>query len=631
MHIRYDEYIDRILGGWIGKSLGGTIGARFEGKKEWIEHPPAELFPATIPPNDDLDLQVLWLKVLEEKGPALTSDDLAQAWLDGCWYPWNEYGIFRRNWRLGIRPPHSGRFGNAFWDTGMGCPIRSEIWGYVFPGAPELAAEYAERDGVLDHTEQSVGAERMFAAMASMAFWVSDLRRLTSMFQHHLPPGTPIERLTRAAFECHAMGLSLREARDRLLALAGHPEACDAQINVPIVFLAILYGQNDLEETLLAALRCGYDTDCTMATAGAFLGQILGASRIPERLRAPLGDTLVCGMEYRRPEMTLSALARDTARVGVRLAEACRTGVHIGGAPASGPAWPCGAAAPHLTVGYQGLPAAAPGQSVAVTVTAEGPLAGPTRLTCAGPAGWEISPADVTLGPSRRCAVIGLHLRADTPQIPQRNLFTLRLEHGADCTHTFGVAGADLWQLLGVYYDSTPQGPMSPLLEQRRWQHHFVSLDRPYLPEPEPPADDLFRRWSRVLGRPALLAAPEQRVDVTDLVGLRGAYVVYLARTVVSPEDRDAHLVVGNNDAYRIWLNGERIGEADECVWWTPFNAGWPVRLKAGANRLLVKLVKRGERLDFSLGLRHRTRPDGRFNDEDWMTDLADRNPLLLL
>jgi hypothetical protein len=26
-----------------------------------------------MPPNDDLDLQVLWLKVLEEKGLALTS------------------------------------------------------------------------------------------------------------------------------------------------------------------------------------------------------------------------------------------------------------------------------------------------------------------------------------------------------------------------------------------------------------------------------------------------------------------------------------------------------------------------------------------------------------------------------
>lgn len=179
--ITYDDYLDRILGGWIGKSVGGTVGARFEGYKEWIDIDPRDMFPEEIPPNDDLDLQVVWLKVLEEKGAALTSDDLARAWIDHCWYPFNEYGTFRRNWRLGIHPPISGSYDNEFWETGMGCPIRSEIWGYVFPGAPDLAAAFAEKDGTLDHTEQSVGAEKMLSAMASTAFFVHDVRRLIGM------------------------------------------------------------------------------------------------------------------------------------------------------------------------------------------------------------------------------------------------------------------------------------------------------------------------------------------------------------------------------------------------------------------------------------------------------------------
>ncbi|HIC89214.1 MAG TPA: hypothetical protein EYP04_07400 [Anaerolineae bacterium] len=108
MHLSYSDYLDKIYGGWIGKSAGGAIGARFEGFKGWVEINPAQLFPKTMPPNDDLDLQVLWLAVLEEKGPAVTADDLAQAWLRDCWYPFNEYGNFRRNYRLGIKPPTSG-------------------------------------------------------------------------------------------------------------------------------------------------------------------------------------------------------------------------------------------------------------------------------------------------------------------------------------------------------------------------------------------------------------------------------------------------------------------------------------------------------------------------------------------
>ena len=157
MKISREVYHDKVLGGWIGKCAGGAVGARFEGKKHWIEISPKEMFPPTMPPNDDLDLQVLWLKVLEEKGPFLTSRDLADAWMEGCWYPFNEYGIFRRNYRLGIAPPMSGLFNNQFWETGMGCPIRAEVWGYVCPGAPELAAHFAVLDGTLDHTEESVG------------------------------------------------------------------------------------------------------------------------------------------------------------------------------------------------------------------------------------------------------------------------------------------------------------------------------------------------------------------------------------------------------------------------------------------------------------------------------------------
>ena len=367
MHLTYERYLDQVLGGWIGKSMGGAVGARFEGNKGWIEISPDEMFPEKMPPNDDLDLQVVWLRVLEEKGASLTSDDLAAAWLENCWYPFNEYGVFRRNWRLGIRPPESGRFTNRFWETGMGCPIRAEIWGYVFPGAPDLAAHYAGLDGSLDHTEQSVGAEKMLAAMASMAFFVGDVRRLAEMFIHYLPEGTPIERLTRAAFRSFDEGLDLRDARERLMALAGNPEACDSQTNVPFTFLGLLYGENDLQETMLAALRCGYDTDCTLATSAALLGQMLGASRIPESLKRPVGDELVMGIGYRRPEMTLSALARDTARVGVLLSEHRGTGVEITGAPELAPL-PATAetSRARLAVEYVSTPAAAPGDVVTV-------------------------------------------------------------------------------------------------------------------------------------------------------------------------------------------------------------------------------------------------------------------------
>ena len=610
MRISYDRYVDQVLGGWIGKSMGGAIGARFEGNKGWIEISPDEMFPERMPPNDDLDLQVVWLKVLEERGAALTSDDLASAWLEGCWYPFNEYGIFRRNFRLGIHPPTSGRFTNQFWESGMGCPIRSEIWGYVFPGAPDLAARYAWMDGTLDHTEQSVGGEMMLAAMASMAFFVSDVRRLAAMFIHYLPEGTPIEQLTRAAFAAYDEGLSLRDAHDRLMALAGHPEACDSQNNVPFTFLGLLYGGNDLQEVMLSTLKCGYDTDCTLASAAALVGQILGASRIPEALKRPVGDELVMGIQYTRPEMTLTSLARDTARIGVLLAGECHTGIEVADAPALRPL-PDGPASdrPRISVEYAGLPAAAPGDAVGVSIRLAGSVRDGTELTVSGPADWTIVPSVIEVGPTRRTVDLTLHAPSDVREWPMRNTFTARLEADEPIEYDFGIAGAGLYRFLGVYYDALPD-ETDPLQMQRRFNQHFVSLDRPYLPEPNVDVDRLFREWSQKLGRQALVPSYQQEVDLSGLIGLRGPYCAYVARTVVSPEVRPVFIVIGNTDAYRLYLNGELVAEMDESVWWAPFNNVHKAELQEGPNEFLIKLLRRGGEMRFTMGLRARARTD---------------------
>jgi ADP-ribosylglycohydrolase len=629
MKLSYDRYFDQVLGGWLGKSMGGAIGARFEGNKGWIEVSPQDMFPAEIPPNDDLDLQVLWLKVLEEKGAALTADDLAAAWLEGCWYPFNEYGIFRRNWRLGIHPPVSGSFTNQHWETGMGCPIRSEIWGYAFPGAPDRAAHFARLDGSLDHTEQSVGAEQMLAAMASMAFFVPDVRRLTAMFIHYLPAGSPIERLIRAAFQAHDEGLSLRDARDRLMAIGGTAEALDAQNNVPFTFLSLLYGGNDLQETLLAALRCGYDTDCTMATAGALIGQILGASRIPQALKDQVGDELVMGIEYKRREMTISALARDTARIGVLVGRQVETGVEIENAPALAPLPATAVASPNsIAVEYDGLPSAAPGECVKVRLRVSGNIDDDTALTVRGPDGWTVVPEVQAVGAALRSATVFLHAPLDVEVWPLKHIFTATLGGKAPLSYEFGVAGAGLYQFLGVYYDALPEAN-NPKQVRRKLNHHYAALDRPYLPEPKPPIEPLYKAWSIKLGRPALIPSREHEVDVTGLVGLRGAYACYVARTIISPVEQAAWAMIGNVDGFRFYLNDELVVEDQEQVGWAPFNEVHNVRLRQGKNHILLKLLKRTDAFRFTLGFRADTgiRGERRHNLEDWIVNLSDVVP----
>jgi len=286
-----------------------------------------------------------------------------------------------------------------------------------------------------------------------------------------------------------------------------------------------------------------------------------------------------------------------------------------------------------MHVEYHGLPCAAPGKATSVTlhVTGELPIGG-AELALDVPSGWEALPASVAVGDERRTARFVLRPRSDTEMLPMRNLFGAHLANEEKTSYEFGVVGAGLWQFLGIYFDPLPPQDR-PDLMRRRFQHHFVALTTDYIPEPQPDVDALFRRWSHLLGKPAVILSPERRIDPSQVIGLQGAYCIYCARTVISPVEREAFFVVGNNDGFRIYLNGEKVMEADEQIWWAPFNHVCRVRLRKGENTILVKLLKRGDRLDFSFGIReytpdHKWRPGGGHNVEDWVVDTADRNPL---
>ena len=80
--LTYKQYLDKVYGCWLGKCVAGTIGAPYEGMKQLLHLSFRSEMIEKMLPNDDLDLQVLWLKVLEEKGIYTTGDDLAAAQLE---------------------------------------------------------------------------------------------------------------------------------------------------------------------------------------------------------------------------------------------------------------------------------------------------------------------------------------------------------------------------------------------------------------------------------------------------------------------------------------------------------------------------------------------------------------------
>ena len=156
MKLSFAEYKDKITGCWLGKNIGGVLGAPFEGKREVFD---VEFYTQELhgnpPPNDDLDLQLVWLNAVEKYGRHVNASILGEYWLSYVIPNWVEYGSGKNNLKMGIVPPMSGHLENPYKDS-CGCFIRSELWACLAPGRPELAALYAYEDAIVDHASEGM-------------------------------------------------------------------------------------------------------------------------------------------------------------------------------------------------------------------------------------------------------------------------------------------------------------------------------------------------------------------------------------------------------------------------------------------------------------------------------------------
>ena len=154
-----EQLYDKTFACWMGKNIGGTLGGPLEGKYWDITDFDfyTQEFDGQPMENDDLDLQLLNLHTVEQYGVRITARHLAKEWQSHCFFCMDEYGHALNNMRRGLTTPVSGWHNNFFTDC-MGSPIRSEIWGCLAAGNPELAAYFAYQDATVDHS----GGEGVF-------------------------------------------------------------------------------------------------------------------------------------------------------------------------------------------------------------------------------------------------------------------------------------------------------------------------------------------------------------------------------------------------------------------------------------------------------------------------------------
>lgn len=309
MYLSLEDYRRRMLGCWIGKNVGGTLGMPME----WNRQPNDVTYythkmTGEPLPNDDLDIQVLWLLALEDKGLDIDCKVLGQYFNELMIFTHGEYGTAKTNLRAGLQPPVSGTHNNDFKDS-CGSFIRSEIWACLFPGHPEKAAQYAFQDAVVDHGNgEGVYAEVFVAAMEAACFFETDIRKLIEIGLSYIPEDCAVARAVRHGAACADAGLNRREARKVMLdnwighiewhyispedEAAGYKEGkmgWDVPSNLFIVAYSLVKCAGSFDDSILTAVSFGEDTDCTAGTIAAMYGLMHGVDCINEKWITPIG------------------------------------------------------------------------------------------------------------------------------------------------------------------------------------------------------------------------------------------------------------------------------------------------------------------------------------------------------
>ncbi|WP_187685784.1 ADP-ribosylglycohydrolase family protein [Nocardia wallacei] len=338
---------DRLLGGWLGRCVGCTLGKPLENGFRWSPRSIraylewADAYPLTdyvpvlspmpdgfrlqrswpestrgrvdgCPRDDDLDYTVLGLNLLEQHGTGFTPADVAAEWLERLPFLQTHTAerVAYRNLIDGWVPPATARHRNPYREW-TGAMMRADIYGYVCPADPVRASTLAARDASVSHTGNGVWAAMWAAALIAAAFDAAAPSAALTVAHQVIPERSRLAVALAQVLDDHRRGLDWEQAVQSIHARHGHYNWAHAIGNCCLVSAGLLWGAGDFTTTIALTVQGGWDTDSNGATAGSVAGVLLGAGAIPRHWTAPLHDrlrTAVSGYDG----VGISALARRT-------------------------------------------------------------------------------------------------------------------------------------------------------------------------------------------------------------------------------------------------------------------------------------------------------------------------------
>lgn len=314
------DYTERVYAGVLGKLIGVYLGRPFEGwtydqimanlgEIDYYVH--EKLNVPMIVTDDDISGTFTFIRALPDYGNSLdlTSAQIGQTWLNYLieertilWWGGlgnsTEHTAYLRL-KHGIEAPQSGSIAmnSKVVAEQIGAQIFIDSWAMVAPGDPELAADLACRAGSVSHDGEAIYGAQVLAAMEALAFLESDIDKLIDTAVVLIPQDSVIYHMICEIREWHAGEDDWRKTREKIAANYGYDKYggnCHIVPNHGLIIHALLYGDDDLQKSLMIVNTSGWDTDCNSGNVGCLLGIKNGVAGIdagPD-WRGPLADRL---------------------------------------------------------------------------------------------------------------------------------------------------------------------------------------------------------------------------------------------------------------------------------------------------------------------------------------------------
>ena len=301
-----EDYADKMKAGWIGQMAGVGWGGptEFRYKGEII---PEDKMPAWKPElinqfgQDDIYVEMTFLRTLELYGMDVS---IRQAGIDfaNSGYPlWHANNEGRRLLRRGIAPPDSGHPEFNKHADDIDYQIEADYAGLIAPGMPNVAIELGETFGRLMNYGDGLYGGQFVGGMYAEAFFENDIEKIILAGLKCIPPKSQYAECIRDVLAWYKQNPDDWQKTWQFVKekYQDNPDyrkfSCDkgdfnidAKINGAYIVIGLLYGQRELDKTIIITTRCGQDSDCNPSNSAGILFTTIGFKNLPDKFKSAL-------------------------------------------------------------------------------------------------------------------------------------------------------------------------------------------------------------------------------------------------------------------------------------------------------------------------------------------------------